>query len=120
MKIKVGMYARTCYGIGKVEEVNVNDGYEHSILFKDGSFLVKDNDIIGEPSFNPIDLIEVGDVLKIIYDDKEFICKVEDCGGKCVRVTSNLKVSLGLVKIKQILAKEQLEKYSFKVEEENV
>lgn len=60
-KLEHNMYVRTKWGIAKIIEIS------EEIIYVDTCFQPIDEtkcykeDIIGEPSFNPIDLIEVGD-----------------------------------------------------------
>lgn len=60
-KLEVGMYVRTIDGIVKVKNI-YQDGRENMDRFEnEAGNIYFFNEIIGEPSFNPIDLIEVGD-----------------------------------------------------------
>ncbi|MGM9879473.1 MAG: hypothetical protein ACI31R_05580 [Bacilli bacterium] len=72
-KLEVGMYVRTIDGIMKVKNI-YQDGRENMDRFEneDGNIYFF-NEIIGEPSFNPIDLIEVGDILEINNEKYEVI-----------------------------------------------
>lgn len=60
-KLEKNMYVRTKWGIAKIREIS------EEIIYVDTCFQPIDEtkcykeDIIGEPSFNPIDLIEEGD-----------------------------------------------------------
>ena len=74
-KLEVGMYCRYKRGsingyvpsrIGKIIE-RLNDS---EFLKLDTNCTILENDIIGEPSFNPIDLIEVGDYVNGYYVSK--------------------------------------------------
>lgn len=65
MKLEVGMYAYSKhsrdYGIGKIVKIHTN-GFTHQeveIQYKDVKISTRYDYVIG--SFNPIDLIEVGD-----------------------------------------------------------
>ena len=73
-KFEPNMYVRTIDGIMKVNNI-YQDGRENMDRFEnEAGNIYFFNEIIGEPSFNPIDLIEVGDyvngslVININYD----------------------------------------------------
>lgn len=79
MKLEVGMYVRTKDGIGKIDETRVfidtfeihldsNKGRIHNVT--DNTYWNTSDDIIGKPSKNPIDLIEVGDYVNGYYVSK--------------------------------------------------
>ena len=95
-KLEVGMYCRYKRGsingyvpsrIGKIIE-RLNDS---EFLKLDTNCTILENDIIGEPSFNPIDLIGVGDYVNgmevmnisdfkdgsryIEFDEGRYLCK---------------------------------------------
>lgn len=75
-KLEPNMYVRTIDGIMKVNNI-YQDGRENMDRFEneDGNIYFL-NEIIGEPSFNPIDLIEVGDYVngdKVGIIESEFI-----------------------------------------------
>ena len=117
MKLEVGMYVRTETGqIGKITNFDgsmARVDTDKFITYKNF------NSEITKASFNIIDLIEYDDILKIIYEDKEYICKVVNAGGiRGVQLTSTLSVGLGIVEagIKSIVTKEQFESMSYKVE----
>lgn len=74
-KLEVGMYVRTIKGIVKiVGRVNDPTNYYYKFwkcdkfleLYDDTEY-IHDEDIIGEPSFNIIDLIEIGDYVNGCY-----------------------------------------------------
>lgn len=80
--IKKGMYVRTKSGVGKIDKtryfleryefhLDSNKGTIHNVT--DNTYWTYEHDIIGEPSFNIIDLIEVGDYVNgVEVIDKEF------------------------------------------------
>ena len=84
MEISKGMYIRTKKGIGKIDKTRIfmeeleihldsNKGKIRNV--KDNTYWNNVEDIIGKPSFNIIDLIEVGDYVngsKVIKVDKEY------------------------------------------------
>lgn len=74
-KLEPNMYVRTKYGISQYKYYDTSNGKLLCIPVKDGSKGVFANieDIIGEPSFNPIDLIEVGD-----YVNGRLVCKNDE------------------------------------------
>ena len=107
MKIEVGMYVRTIYGIMKVKNI-YQDGRENMDRFEneDGNIYFF-NEIIGEPSFNPIDLIEVGD-----YVNGEKVDYIDDCDGAMREYYYNyedasIDVGHWCEEIKSIVTKEQ-------------
>ena len=94
MKISKGMYIRfndnkSIQYIGKL--VNINEyrepcfKYAVEVNWYDDYIFIGDEDIIGEPSFNIIDLIEVGDyvngnkVTKLGFDKLLLHCKTIEC-----------------------------------------
>ena len=113
MKLEVGMYVRTKYGITQYKEYNTTNGKLLCMPVKDGTNGIFANleDIIGEPSFNPIDLIEVGDYVNGLlivdkfydYANKEMVFQTDRCNFR------------DLEDIKSIVTKEQFESMSYKV-----
>ena len=94
MKISKGMYIRTKKGIGKIDKTRIfmeeleihldsNKGKIRNV--KDNTYWNNVEDIIGKPSFNIIDLIEVGDyvngnkVTKLGFDKLLLHCKTIEC-----------------------------------------
>lgn len=129
-KLEVGMYVRFKKGkvtyVRKLLEVIHNFetfyvyrtdkeyfDYEENEYFD----VVYPDEILGEPSYDITDLIKVGDVLKIIYDNKEFICKVVGGHPKLLQINCNFKVSMGLVNVEEILTHEHFEQNSYKIGE---
>lgn len=115
MNLKVGMYVRTRLGIGKI--INVSEDNVAVEFSKTNIMVLPISHInIKKASFNIIDLIELGDILKVIYDNKEYICKVVNVlGNKGVQINSDLSVSLGCVEIKSIVTKEQFESMKYRI-----
>lgn len=95
-KLEIGMYVRTKCGIGKIDKtryflgryefhLDSNKGTIHNVT--DNTYWNTEHNIIGEPSLNQIDLIEVGDyangckVIKNTLKDGGNIVIVQ--GGNC-------------------------------------
>lgn len=114
--MRVGDYVRTKDDLGiqlicKIEKIideyciNTDKGYW------DITHIIK-------PSPNIIDLVDYGDVLKIVYDNEEYVCKVVNVlGNKGVKLTTNSSVSLGCLDIKSIITKEQFENMEYRIGE---
>ena len=125
IKIKINEYVRTKNGlIGKVNKVELaGSGVRYAgefltdtiIQFDDGKFYeirVKDKDIANH-SFNIIDLIEVGDIVKL---DDEFIeYRLIDVFDESIIEGLKQDVKTG-VKINSILTKEQYKANCYTVE----
>ena len=120
MKLEVGMYVRTEWGISQYKEYETtNDNKILCIPVKDGSNgkFANIEDIV-KASHNIIDLIEVGDVIEI----KEFKGKYEvrQFGLELSIVKEdtiyNLNSLLCTLNIKSIVTKEQFESMSYKVQ----
>lgn len=128
MEIEVGMYVRTIFGISKITKYEcVNTFYVIALNNEKGNCFwngrnqgVVVEDIIGKPSFNVIDLLEVGD---LIYVD----ISPDDCGGivtaKVLETLYELydykyKISSGKYILKGIVTKEQLLESCFEVTNE--
>ena len=89
MEIKPGMYVRTKYGIRQIYDINPNATkwkYLCKRKYQDGDgcidlFELCDDDIFGEPSYDFIDLIEVGDYVngnKVVHIIPADICGDEE------------------------------------------
>lgn len=126
MKLEVGMYVRTKSfkgfpsKIGKITKIEYNAGINNE------TYIALDNDeekcrrwtedwLIGKPSFNPVDLIEVGDYVNGMYiaeikslKNNTMICMV-DSDYECTTTILNED-------IKSIVTKERFESMSYKVE----
>ena len=125
MELKEGMYVRIASGIKQICEINHKAKkwkYLYKLKKQDGDGCIDlgqlcDDDIINEPSFNVIDLIEEGDYVNGVevigkeFDNfnKEYL----QCGvGDYVICTFEVK------DIKTILTKEQFESQKYIVESE--
>ena len=109
MKLEVGMYVRTKYGISKIEEDRrINYGLMHPVV----DILKKE--VIIKASHNIIDLIEEGDYVNgkkvddISFVDGDYFIKTK------VSNTNNYDY-LPAHLIKSIVTKEQFESMSYKV-----
>lgn len=120
IKLEVGMYAFSKesrkYGIGKIIKIDENRTHLE-VLIKNKKWEIRTRKEFVVASYDITDLIEEGDVLDIIYDDVEFVCKVDNREPKMVRITTNCSVSLGLFEIKSVVTKEQFESMMYKVGE---
>lgn len=110
MELKEGMYVRTKYGITQYKEYETLDGKLLCMPVKNGTEGIFANieDIIGEPSFNIIDLIEAGDYvngerIQFITNKKKLL---SDGGYNILEKYTN---------IQSILTKEQFERGVFKL-----
>lgn len=125
MKLEIGMYVRTKSfkgfpsKIGKITKIEYNAGINNE------TYIALDNDeekcrrwtedwLIGKPSFNPVDLIEVGDYVNGMYiaeikslKNNTMICMV-DSDYECTTTILNED-------IKSIVTKEQFESMKYKV-----
>lgn len=115
-ELKVGMYVRTKKAprIAKINKIVKNRDGSISFILDYPIIDLFENEI-EKSSNNIIDLIEAEDVLKYIFDNKEYVSKVIDRGNKMLLVSSNFEVSLGLVEIKSIVKKEQFTSMEYKV-----
>lgn len=85
MKIEVGMYVRTDrVGIERIYKID-NNKTKYKYLFKlkhqddDGCIdlgVLCDDNIIGEPSFNVIDLLKIGDLVEIEFYSPRYETRV--------------------------------------------
>lgn len=120
-KIEVGMYVRTKDGIGKIDETRVfidtfeihldsNKGRIHNVT--DNTYWNTSDDIIGKPSKNPIDLIEVGDYVNGY--------KVDFVQNNEIIYNHNHPRQLNMFAkdIKSIVTREQFSAMEYKVESE--
>lgn len=119
MEIKEGMYVRTNTGIHKIFRID-----EHKSVWKyccdkketgewDGSYEytpIKEEQFIGEPSFDIIDLVQAGD-----YVNGEKIINL-DLGttGKTIRLFTS-ESYINIEDIKSIVTKEQFEQMEYKL-----
>lgn len=121
MKLEIGMYVRTKkLGIKKIYEID-NNKTKYKYLYKlknqDGDGCIDlgvlcEDDIVGEPSFDIIDLIEKGDYIngKEVYSI-----------GLTIGILNTINFFDGTVivveDIKSIVTKEQFEQMSYEVSE---
>ena len=124
MEISKGMYIRTKKGIGKINEIrdfmgelefhlDSNTGKIHNVT--NNTYWNNIDDIIGEPSFNLIDLIEVGDYVngyKVLFIDVFFS---EGKNVKCIN-NEEERVCFYEEDIKDIITKEQFNSMKYVVE----
>ena len=75
MKLVVGMYVRTNNGIGTIHRISGDKIY--SVKLNKGH-IKKYVNILKEPSFNILDLIEEGDLLEIQYLSRKYVERVTD------------------------------------------
>jgi len=132
MKLEVGMYVRTEYGIEKIKLIDENfmDGDTTFIATDKDEFrgayngklngFTTGNNVIKKASHNIIDLIEVGDY---VNGYKVVDIKIFSDGNKYVVIATEKHQSFWKDKvfedeIKSIVTKEQFESISYKVEVE--
>ena len=129
MKLEVGMYVRTRYGIAKItnlsETIDVRGFYlDEEIMdcnVENWKSFCTIHDIIGKPSHSIIDLIEVGDYVN--GEEVDYIIKPDVCGdeelddGKVHTKNCGRLEFIELWQIKSIVTKEQFESMSYKVED---
>lgn len=125
MKLEVGMYVRTKSfkgfpsKIGKITKIEYNAGINNE------TYIALDNDeekcrrwtedwLIGKPSFNPVDLIEVGD-----YVNGMRIAEIKSLKNNTMicMVDSDYEFTTTILNedIKKIVTKEQFESMSYKL-----
>lgn len=128
MKLEVGMYVRTEYGIAKIKYKT--DEYldcDNTIMksFGENYFMwdIQRLNIL-KASHNIIDLIEEKDVIKFEYDGTEYICDVyafrlnkNDLAVCCEGDIIHIKEDNARFELKSIVTKEQFESMSYKVGE---
>ena len=112
MKLEVGMYVRTKYGISKIDENRrIEYGFMHPVV----DILKKE--VIIKASHNIIDLVEKNDFVnghRVIEVDRESLeLYIENSMYGCGCETIN-----GDRDIKSIVTKEQMEAMQYKVVEE--
>lgn len=121
MKIQKGIYIRTNFGIKKIYDID-NNKTKWKYLYKlkkqddDGSVNLGslcNNDIIGEPSFNIIDLIEVGD-----YVNGNPVCQIkkDEHDRTWIYVDSNYKYGYLEEDIVDVVTKEQFDTEKYVIE----
>ena len=129
MELKPNMYVRTKTGIEQIYTID-NNKTKYKYLFKlkkqdgDGCIdcgVLSSEDIIGEPSFEIIDLIEVGDYVdgeKVIRTNCNVLYYHEDSGNE-IDIYNALETTDSWVyfdsEITSIVTKEQFEAIQYKV-----
>lgn len=125
--IEKGMYVRTEYGIAKV--VKLSETMDSRVFYLDRDIMAcndenwKDcctvHDIIGEPSFNIMDLIEKGDLVELTSEYcKDEIYRVIRTDAECIALDcfGDGFMCVGKNKdIKRILTKEQFTSGAYEV-----
>lgn len=117
MKLEVGMYVRTKYGITQYKGYNTINGKLFCMPVKDGTRGIFANieDIIGEPSFNIIDLIEENDYIRIVTSG--YFEPVYYSYGKLV-IRDDIDINKYTNKfIAEVITHEQMKSMSYKVGE---
>lgn len=111
MKIEVGEFVRTFNGIiKKVKEIELDKEYKENYYYYDEFFGVWKKNIV-KHSKHIIDLIEVGDIVKVLVNKKtaEILTYTIDCEADlCLLREENLK---------EILTHEQFEQNCYRLEE---
>lgn len=123
MNLEVGMYVRIDKGkIGKIIYIKEKDDYPYSYvrITIDNERYTRTTRNVIKASHNPIDLIEVGDYVNGIR-----ICYIDDCKDYMRQFYYDYEdpsedIGHYCEDIKTIVTKEQFEKISYKVEEDNV
>lgn len=125
-KIEPNMYVRTKEGIHQIYRID-NNKTKYKYLYKlkkqDGDGCIdcgalSSEDIIGEPSFNLIDLVQVGDVINFEFYGIESTCEVyknEDGILTIGQDNDGDTITLDDLNIKSIATKEQFEAIAYKV-----
>lgn len=131
MKLKIGQFIRTPYGIRKIVNITKDDGYGKPRVkvielddflntgYKFDYEFYTDEKIIKEckPSFNIIDILEEGDIISF-YEDidnykKQYVIGIPDL------ITLDKikdKITNDNIRLVSILTKEQMEQMAYKVE----
>lgn len=128
--IEKGMYVRTEYGIAKIREVEVKNKDAIGEVFELDSCIMIDNmddyvnycvrnDIIGEPSFKIIDVIQKEDLIELTSEYcKDEIYRVIGKDDECIALDlfGDGFMCIGKEKdIKRVLTKEQFEMMAYEV-----
>lgn len=130
--LKVGMYVRTNYGIGKIDKTRMfmdkyfefhldsNKGRIHNV--DDNTYWNSLEDIIGEPSFDILELIRPGDYVngsKVIKTKCKLEYMDDDSDTGVNEIYDGLELADGWIyfeyEIETILTKEQFEREMYKV-----
>lgn len=130
MKLEVEMYVRTKYGIRKIIEIDEDNNYyidkNYTNDFRQEINCISDSCIIGEPSFNIIDLIEVGDYVNG-YKIEKVYNSLNEHNGICNSLDTYLwevndldefkEIVIFENDIKSVITHEQMKQMSYKIEE---
>ena len=123
-KMKVGDYVRTNDGIGRITKYKYEPEYEncHIIWFDDNNYGIRyiDNEIKSSP--NLIDLIEVGDIVRIETekDDTNIfeVVAINYNDGEIGVFNNNFEFDWASIEqLKSIVTKEQFESMEYKIGE---
>ena len=113
MKIENGMYVRTPYGIAKVVDIDREtcSVYVDKCLQLIDETRIPYEDIIGEPSFEAIDLIEQGDIVNghYIEENNGYVLKTLDIDEVNSSFGRIYYVEISQSEIREILTHEQYE-----------
>lgn len=127
-KLEVGMYVRTDKGIFRISHINISfdDNDYRKVLLTHNEKISFDSveyikTLKPQPSFNPIDLIEVGDYVNghQVYEVDRVCCRITlnggDIGSEAFRLTY-LRPALGKnMGIKSIVTKEQFKNMEYRI-----
>lgn len=119
MKLEVGMYVRyknftNISQIAKITNISYSDNKDYTDYCQfdnnDGTL----EEFIEKASYNIMDLIEVGDVIKYTHPcrEKTFLWELESDG---ILEQVKLIIKEKNINLKEVLTKEQFEKESYKV-----
>ena len=120
MKLEVGMYVRTKKGIRKIIEIDEDNNYyidkTYVNDFRQEIICISDSCIIGEPSFNIIELIKPKDII-LGKDGKIYQCwKIyKDYVFTYSKNKQGQTITLVDYQIDKVLTKEQMEQMAYKV-----
>ena len=122
MKLEVGMYVRTEYGIAKIVDIDRQTCsiYVDKCLQPIDDTRIAYEFIIGEPSFNLIELIEKDDYvngLKVSIVGKTYLGRKDKAiyCDYCINPNTGKWIMIYDDEIKSIVTKEQFESMSYKV-----
>ena len=127
MELEVGMYVRFDWKkqqlpilIGKITEVHYDEDEKYYFYLTDNGLVIGEDNLVKEPSFNPIDLIQVGDYvngLKITLINEP---SMANCYKRIVYAEDRegyLIESFNENDIKSIVTKEQFESMQYRIGE---
>ena len=124
MKLEVGMYVRTKDGIKQIYKID-NNKTKWKYLYKlrhqdeDGTIdlgMLCDDNIIGEPSFDIIDLIEINDIVQLKEStdnySKSYFIGIDEMA---TLRTMEERIENNNLILESILTKEQFENNCFRI-----